>query len=198
MIDVIGLLVVALNQLLENVFDNGLVDIHSVFKYGAGGARSTTICGVFRDRSLSMLKYSVADLSDGFREALSGFMREMYGWEVKYYHKGINAFESGSPESDLDEEMRNDLLMVFHKYVVRGGRNYDRVESLVCGRHPEYDEERDQVDVIDVGEKEIVVLIRKTRGLASVFRLTFTVSDGVYKVAGRDLQGGEKWQKTYV
>lgn len=79
-----------------------------------------------------------------------------------------------------------------------GGRNYDRVESLVCGRHPEYDEESDQVDVIDVGEKEIVVLIRKTRGLASVFRLTFTVNDGVYKVAGRDLQGGEKWQKTYV
>ena len=145
-----------------------------------------------------MEKYSVTDIPDGFLKTLNGFMREMYNCEVEYYQKSIEGFDNDSSESDLDVEMHNSLLPVFQEYVLEGGRNYDRLENLVCGRHPEYDEDNDQVDVISIGEGEVSILIKKTRGLASVFRLHLSESNGQIKVCGRDLQIGQKWLKTYV
>lgn len=145
-----------------------------------------------------MGEYSVTDLPRGAARRLNGFMQEMHNWEVEYYQKSIVAFDSDSSESDLEEEMRNALLTVFRKYVLEGGRNYDRLGSLVCGRYPEYDEESDQLDVIAVSEDGASVIIKKTRGLASVFRLHLSVSNGLFMVSGRDLQNGQKWQRTYV
>ncbi|WP_053388463.1 NTF2 fold immunity protein [Pseudomonas sp. 10-1B] len=145
-----------------------------------------------------MEKYSATDLGEEFGKALKGFMREMYNWEMTYYQKSIDAFDSDLSETDLEEAMRKDLLKIFRQYVLKGGRNYDRVENLVCGRHPEYDEANDQVEVIDSDGKKVSVVIKKAKGLAAVFRLNFVVDDGVYMVSGRDLQHGQKWQKTYV
>ncbi|MNO97170.1 hypothetical protein D3C76_888670 [compost metagenome] len=145
-----------------------------------------------------MVKCSVTDLSDCCGATLKGFMGEMYEWEVKYYKKSIEAFNEDSPESDLEEVMRSDLLNIFNKYVMEEGRNYDRVENLVCGRHPEYDEGSDYIEVVEVGDKKVSVVIKKTKGLASLFRLTLSVSDGVCMIASRDLQNGRKWQRTYI
>ncbi|MFJ4068644.1 NTF2 fold immunity protein [Pseudomonas sp. NPDC089996] len=145
-----------------------------------------------------MQKYSVTELSKVFGKTLRDFMREMYDWEVKYYQKSIEALGGDSSEVDLEEVMREDLLKIFRKFVLPGGRNYDRVESLVCGRCPEYDEKNDQVEVVEVNQKKIAVVIKKTKGLAALFRLTFAVDKGVIMVSGRDLQSGRNWQETYI
>ncbi|CAH0647677.1 MULTISPECIES: NTF2 fold immunity protein [Bacteria] len=145
-----------------------------------------------------MEKYSATDLGEEFGKALKEFMHEMYNWEMTYYQKSIDAFDSDLSETDLEEAMRKDLLKIFRQYVLKGGRNYDRVENLICGRHPEYDEANDQVEVINNDGKKVSVVINKVKGLAAVFRLNFVLSDGVYMVSGRDLQHGKKWQETYV
>ncbi|WP_054887939.1 NTF2 fold immunity protein [Pseudomonas sp. NBRC 111130] len=145
-----------------------------------------------------MEKYSATDLDEEFGNVLKGFMHEMYSWELAYYQKSIDAFDGDLSETELEETMRKDLLKIFRQYVLEGGRNYDRVENLVCGRYPEYDEVNDQIEVIDSSEKKVAVIIRKTKGLAAAFRLNFVVRDGVFMISGRDLQHGQKWQKTYV
>ena len=145
-----------------------------------------------------MAKYSATNLSDECMAVLKGFMGEMYDWEVEYYKKSVEAFDDESHESDLEEIMRSELLNIFNKYVLKGGRNYDRVENLVCGRNPEYDEGSDQIEVVEVGEKEVSVVIKKTKGLASLFRLTISLTGGVFMIASRELQSGTKWKKTYI
>lgn len=145
-----------------------------------------------------MEKYSATDAGGDFRRALNGFMHEMRIWEVKYYQKSVEIFDKSSSDTNLEEIMRNDLLNIFRKYVLERGRNYDRVANLVCGKHPEYDDKNDEIDDIRVSKKEASVIIRKTKGLTSVFRLTFTMDDGVFMITGRELQHGQKWKKTYV
>ncbi|WP_157214887.1 NTF2 fold immunity protein [Pseudomonas sp. GM84] len=145
-----------------------------------------------------MEKFSVTDLSDECRDVLKGFMSEMYEWEVKYYKKSLDAFEDDSLESDLEVVMRDDLLKIFKTFVAEGGRNYDRVENLVCGRHPEYDLGSDQLEIEVVRDNHVLVVIKKTKGLAPVFRLTLAATDGKCMILSRELQGGNKWQKTYI
>ncbi|WP_060511700.1 NTF2 fold immunity protein [Pseudomonas sp. NBRC 111124] len=145
-----------------------------------------------------MEKYSATDLRGEFAMTLKGFMHEMYNWEVSYYQKSINAFGSDLSEVDLEEVMRKDLLKIFRQYVVEEGRNYERLENLVCGRNPDYDEDNDEVEIINRDEKKVSVIIKKTKGLIAVFRLSFVMIDGVFMVEGRDLKSGQKWHKTYV
>ena len=145
-----------------------------------------------------MAKYSATDLSDDSMVVLKGFMSEMYGWEIECYKKSVEAFDGDLHESDIEEVMRSELLNIFNKYVLKGGRNYDRVENLVCGRHPEYDEGSDQIEVVGVSDKEVSVVIKKTKGLSSLFRLTLSLTDGVFMIASRELQSGGRWQKTYI
>ncbi|WP_079228605.1 NTF2 fold immunity protein [Pseudomonas putida] len=145
-----------------------------------------------------MEKYSAIDTGDDLERVLNGFMHEMRTWEAKYYQKSIESLDKSSLDTDLEELMRNDLLNIFRKYVLEKGRNYDRVANLVCGKHPEYDDENDEIHDIKVSKKEASVTIRKTKGLTSVFRLIFTIDNGVFMVSGREFQHGQKWQKTYV
>jgi len=145
-----------------------------------------------------MEKHSATDLGGEFGMTLKGFMHEMYNWEMSCHQKSINAFESDLSEVDLEEVMRKDLLKIFRQYVLEDGRNYERLENLVCGRNPEYDEENDEIEIINRDEKKVSVVIKKTKGLTAVFRLSFVMSDGVFMVEGRDLKSGQKWHKTYV
>ncbi|HGY9626732.1 RhsIA family immunity protein [Pseudomonas putida] len=145
-----------------------------------------------------MAKYSETNLSDECVMVLKGFMSDMHDWETECYKKSVENFDDDLHGSDVEEVMRSELLNIFNKYVLKGGRNYDRVENLVCGRHPEYDEESDQIEVVGVGEKGVSVVIKKTKGLASLFRLTLSLTDGVFMIASRELQSGGRWQKTYI
>ncbi|UBM26732.1 RhsIA family immunity protein [Pseudomonas sp. p1(2021b)] len=145
-----------------------------------------------------MVKYSVTNLSDECILVLKGFMSEMHGWEADCYKKNVEGFDDDLLGSDIEEVMRNELLDIFNKYVLKGGRNYDRVGNLVCGRHPEYDEGSDQIEIVGVSEKRVSVVIKKTKGLASLFRLTLSLTDGVFMIASRELQSGGRWQKTYI
>jgi len=145
-----------------------------------------------------MERYSVTDLSDECRDVLKGFMREMCEWEVKYYKKSLDAIENDSLEPDLEVVMHDDLLKIFKTFVAEGGINYDRVENLVCGRHPEYDLGSDKLEVEVVGDNHVLVVIKKTKGLTPVFRLTLAETDGKCMVVSRELQSGNKWKKTYI
>jgi hypothetical protein len=84
----------------------------------------------------SMKMSSLTNLRDDYREALLGFMTAMNEWESSGYKKSLQAFTDDSLEDGLEQSLRNDLLVVFKKYVVDEGRNYDRVENIVCGRSP--------------------------------------------------------------
>lgn len=69
---------------------------------------------------------------------------------------------------------------------------------MVCGRHPEYDLGGDQLEVEVVSDNHALVVIKKTKGLAPVFRLTLAATDGKCMIVSRELQSGNKWQKTYI
>ncbi|AMA45816.1 hypothetical protein APT63_09345 [Pseudomonas sp. 22-AL-CL-001] len=94
--------------------------------------------------------------------------------------------------------MREDLLKIFDKYVVRGSRNYDRLENLVCGKIPEYDHVHDKVEVISVDANKILVVIEKLRGLKPTYRLTFSKRNGVFMLLKRDFKDEGEWCRTYV
>ncbi|MGE7989474.1 NTF2 fold immunity protein [Pseudomonas sp. NPDC089554] len=145
-----------------------------------------------------MEKYSITNLGDKYRDTLLGFMAAMYEWESSGYEKSLEAFSEDASEIDLEKSMRADLLVIFKKYVVDEGRNYDRVENIVCGRWPEYDLAHDEIDVCIGGGSTASVIIRKKTGLRASFKLTLVMEGGVCKVGRRDLQSDKKWQRTYV
>ncbi|WP_050585804.1 NTF2 fold immunity protein [Pseudomonas putida] len=145
-----------------------------------------------------MEKYLATNLRGGFRDALLGFMAAMCEWETLGYKKSLEAFSDDSLVEALDRSMKSDLLKIFKKYVVDEGRNYDRVENIVCGRYPEYDLVNDEVEVCESNGSTVSVIIRKKTGLCASFRLTFIMDGETCKVSRRDLQNGEKWQRTYV
>lgn len=146
----------------------------------------------------SMKMSSVTNLRDDYREALLGFMTAMNEWESSGYKKSLQAFTDDSLEDGLEQSLRNDLLVVFKKYVVDEGRNYDRVDNIVCGRSPEYDLVNDDVEIYDGKGSEVSVIIRKNTGLRACFKLSLIVEGGLCKVSRRDLQDDKKWQRTYV
>lgn len=145
-----------------------------------------------------MEKSSVTNLLDKYRDALLGFMGAMYEWESSGYKKNLEAFSDDSLEEGLEQSMRSDLLVIFKKYVADEGRNYDRVENLVCGRFPEYDLANDEVEVGEDKGGAISVVIRKKTGLRASYKLTLVMEGNSCKVSRRDLLNGKKWQRTYV
>lgn len=145
-----------------------------------------------------MEKYSVTNLRYEYRDALVGFMRAMYEWESSGYTKSLAAFSDDSLGEGLEQSMKNDLLLIFNKYVVDEGRNYDRVENTVCGRFPEYDLGSDEIEVCEDNGNSVSVIVRKKTGLRASFKLTLTMEGNECKVSRRDLQDGRRWQRTYV
>lgn len=145
-----------------------------------------------------MEKYLVTNLREEYQAALVGFVTAMYEWESCYYKKSIEAFSDDSLEEDLEKNMRRDLLAIFEKYVIDDGRNYDRVENIVCGRHPEYDLDNDEVELYDEALNAVSVVIRKKTGLGACFKLTLIMDDETCKIGKRELQSGKKWQRTYI
>lgn len=135
--------------------------------------------------------------ADDFASTLEGFMQDMFDWEMNYYGRWINAScDATGPE--LESEMREDLLKIFNRYVVKAGRNYDRLENLVCGKIPEYDHVHDKLEVIHIGADKVLVVIEKLRGLKSTYRLTFSKRNGAFMLSKRDFQDERKWCRTYV
>lgn len=145
-----------------------------------------------------MEKYSVTNLRDEYQDALTGFMRAMYEWESSGYKKTLAAFSDDFIGEDLEQSVKNDLLLIFNKYVVGEGRNYDRVENAVCGRFPEYDLGSDEIEVCEDNGNSVSVIVRKQTGLRASFKLTLIMEGNECKVSRRDLQVGQRWQRTYV
>jgi len=148
--------------------------------------------------SLLMITYSLTNLRDEYRDALLGFMGAMYEWELSGYKKKLAAFSDDSLEQEVELSIKNDLLVIFKKYVVDEGRNYDRVKNLVCGRFPDYDLVSDGVGMCECKGGAVSVIIRKNTGLRASFKLTLIMEDDACKVSGRYLESDGRWQRTYI
>lgn len=143
-----------------------------------------------------MPQNSIIDLGD-FEAVFIKFMDGMFEWESKYFQRKIDDFNNDS-ESELKDIMREDLLVLFSEYVSKGGRNYDRVENLVCNSPPEYDRRHDQVEMIKLSPSKVLVIIQQLKGLESIYRLTFLKKGGKFMLSKRELKYEEKWCKTYI
>lgn len=145
-----------------------------------------------------MGRFLETNFEEKSRSAFVAFMNAMHDWEVISYKKGVEAFADEASAAHIEDQVRENLAKIFEKYVVKGGRNYDRIENLVCGMHPDDDLDRDDIEVEKENDGEVSILIKKTTGLCSLFRLTLTLQDGECKVSRRDLKSDEGWEVTYV
>lgn len=143
-----------------------------------------------------MAHRSKTDFSDS-ESVLKSFMSEMYDWESKYYKRKCENFYNDS-EPDLKVKMRKDISEIFSRFVVEGGMNYERIENLVCCEPPEYDQEGDEIELINVNANKVFVVIQRKTGLQSKFRLTLSKKDGRFMVSKREFQAREKWHRTHV
>jgi hypothetical protein len=139
---------------------------------------------------------SIADV-DGFEVVFINFMDGMFEWESKYFQRKVDDFQNDS-EPGLKDIMQEDLLLLFNEYVSKGGRNYDRVENLVCSSPPEYDRKHDQIETIHVGSHKVLVRVRQLKGLESAYRLTFLRKGGKFMLSKRELKYDERWCGTYI
>lgn len=134
---------------------------------------------------------------DDFDSVFEGFMDGMFAWEVKYFDRKVANFYNDS-EPDLEDEIREELVSLFTEYVIKGGRNYDRVDNLVCGAPPDYDRGGDDIDISRVHSDKSSVLIKKRKGLETTYRLTFVKRHGKFMLSKREFESMDGWCRTYV
>lgn len=145
----------------------------------------------------------LTDLDGKLRETLISavriFMDKMNRWEVEYYKQSAADFDDTASDGSLEKRMRSDLLNIFSEHVVENGRNYDRLENLVCGRNPEYDPVHDQIGEIEWDGRIAKITIQKKTGLRATYRLVFSLDGAVCKIGKRELlSASDKWGRTYI
>ncbi|WDY57003.1 NTF2 fold immunity protein [Pseudomonas sp. PSKL.D1] len=145
-----------------------------------------------------MAKYSEIRIDEACLAALESFVSAMFKWEAQYYAESIEGFSAVDVSDDLDQRMRRDLKIIFESHVIELGRNYERVENLICGYHPEYDLDNDEVVALESEGGEVSVVITKTKGLRATFKITLGFVEGVCKVKRRELSSGNEWIETYI
>ncbi|MCI3943268.1 NTF2 fold immunity protein [Pseudomonas syringae] len=126
------------------------------------------------------------------------FSTALCKWELWFYKhkKAIRDMENDS--SDADERAHAELLSIFSTHVTKKGRNYDRLENLVCSAHPEYEFEHNSVKLEISSQKKATIVYKKKHGLTQIYRLTFSVVDNECKIQKREFQDNEKWRTTYI
>lgn len=107
-------------------------------------------------------------------------------------------FDEATSGVKLESLIRADLTKIFHKYVLDQGRNYDRLENLVCSLHSDYDINSNKLEVIRVEDDVVSIGLKKAKGLSSLFRLTLVGEGGVCKIKRREIENKGKWEITYI
>ncbi|KGS11363.1 MULTISPECIES: NTF2 fold immunity protein [Pseudomonas syringae group] len=126
------------------------------------------------------------------------FSTALCNWELGFYKHKRAMRDVENDSSDIDERAHTELLAIFSAHVTRKGRNYDRLENLVCSAHPEYEFEQNSVKLEISSQKKATVIYKKKHGLSQTYRLTFSITDNACKIQKREFQDNEKWRTTYV
>ncbi|WP_024657731.1 NTF2 fold immunity protein [Pseudomonas syringae USA007] len=132
------------------------------------------------------------------RNTFSAFAAAMYSWEKDFYKKRLEVLDGNGCRSTLLEKGRADLLIIFSAHVIDKGRNYDRVENLVCGANPEYDINEKSVKVSITKKNTVTVVFEKNSGSFEQYRLSLTETNGKLMIQNRKFNDEEKWISTYV
>ncbi|MDY2566707.1 NTF2 fold immunity protein [Pseudomonas syringae] len=126
------------------------------------------------------------------------FSTALRNWENWFYtHKRENRNANNSTPN-ADERARAELLAIFSTYVTEKGRNYDRLENLVCSMHPEYEFEEESIRLKIPSKKTATLVYKKKHGLRQTYRLTFSTKDNTCRIQKREFQDNEKWRTTYI
>ncbi|MDU8429708.1 NTF2 fold immunity protein [Pseudomonas syringae pv. actinidifoliorum] len=131
-------------------------------------------------------------------KAFHDFTEAIYLWEKWLYQCKVERRNAENDSPILDKRAHAELLTIFSVYVTKKGRNYDRLENLVCSAHPEYEFEKNSVEIDIINKSMATVVFKKKHGTALIYRLTFLISDGAYTIKKREFQDQEKWQNTYI
>lgn len=132
------------------------------------------------------------------RKTLFDFAKAMCDWELWVYKKGREDIDSENENTTLRTQARTELEAIFSHYVIKKNRNYDRIENLVCGHHPEYIFNKDLIELDTSNEKSATVIFEKNSGLTQKYRVTFTIENETCKISKREYLDDEKWRRTYV
>ncbi len=126
------------------------------------------------------------------------FSTALCNWELWFYKHKRAMRDVENDSSDADERAHAELLAIFSAHVTRKGRNYDRLENLVCSVHPEHEFEHNSVKLEISSQKKATVIYKKKHGLAQTYRLTFSIADNACKIQKREFQDDDKWRTTYI
>ncbi|KAA3532694.1 MULTISPECIES: NTF2 fold immunity protein [Pseudomonas] len=126
------------------------------------------------------------------------FSTALCNWELWFYKHKRAMRDADDDLPDADERAHAELLAIFSTHVTRKGRNYDRLENLVCSAHPEYEFEHNSVKLEAPSQKKATVVYKKKHGLAQTYRLTFSIADNACKIQKREFKDNEKWRSTYI
>ncbi|MCF5461029.1 NTF2 fold immunity protein [Pseudomonas syringae] len=145
----------------------------------------------------SQTKTTTPLTTEAVQSIFSAFATAMYNWEKDFYKKRLETLGGNGCRSTLIEKGRADLQTIFSAHVVNKGRNYDRLENLVCVASPEYDINEKSVK-ISIKKNAATVLFEKNSGSFEQYRLNLTQTNGELKIQNRKFNDEGKWISTYV
>ncbi|WP_104698251.1 NTF2 fold immunity protein [Pseudomonas syringae group genomosp. 3] len=137
-------------------------------------------------------------LSERVRHTFYAFATAMYNWEKEFYRERLEALDDNGCRSALLEQGHADLSTIFSAYVTKKGKNYDRLENLVCGANPEYEINGKTVKISVTRKNTATVIFEKNSGSFESYRLNFTEIHGVLKIQRRSLNDEGKWLSVHV
>ncbi|RMM38151.1 hypothetical protein ALQ80_200182 [Pseudomonas coronafaciens pv. oryzae] len=128
----------------------------------------------------------------------SAFAAAMYNWEKDFYKKRLETLDGNGCRSTLLEKGRADLLTIFSAHVIDKGRNYDRLENLVCGANPEYHINEKSVEVSITKKNTATIVFEKNSGSFEQYRLNLIEANGKLMIQNRKFNDEGKWITTYI
>ncbi|MCF9002199.1 NTF2 fold immunity protein [Pseudomonas syringae] len=146
----------------------------------------------------SQTKTTAPLTTEAVQSIFSAFATAMYNWEKDFYKKRLETLGGNGCRSTLIEKGRADLQTIFSAHVVNKGRNYDRLENLVCGASPEYDINEKSVKISITKKNAATVVFEKNSGSFEQYRLNLTQTNGELKIQNRKFNDEGKWISTYV
>lgn len=107
-------------------------------------------------------------------QRLNEFTRAMHEWETKFY--ALMREGGGECHAQASDELRP----IFEEYVVSDDKNFSRVHAPSAAEPPDYDNDQDMIEDVDITNSSATILVRKNSLPRGLFKYIL-------------INNGEKW-----
>ena len=130
-------------------------------------------------------------------KVVNEFMIDMNSWEVKFFNVRKENLAAGGDDPAIKAHFSVKLENVLQKYALKDKSNFGRLIDLGCTNPPTYDPHTDVIEVVSVGDDEIVVQIQQTVGLEVTSHIFMVLKGGEWKIKKKESLGyNDKWKRS--